>query len=53
MAVRHADETIQWDKLHHGWQVGRINQSEAFSTLESYMNQVEIYISHLRRMIRG
>jgi transposase-like protein len=53
MAVMHADEATHWDRLHDGWQVGRINHSEAYSTLESCTNQVESYFSRLRRMIRG
>jgi hypothetical protein len=53
MAVMHADEASHWDRLHDGWQVGRINHSEAFSTLESCTNQVESYFSRLRRMVSG
>ncbi len=53
MAVMHADEASHWDRLHEGWQVGRINHSEAYATLESCTNQVESYFSRLRRMIRG
>jgi transposase-like protein len=53
LAVMHADEASHWDHLHDGWQVGRINHSEAYSTLESCTNQVESYFSRLRRMIQG
>lgn len=53
MAVMHADEASHWDRLHDGWQVGRINHSEAFSTSESCTNQVESYFSRLRRMVSG
>jgi ISXO2-like transposase domain len=53
LAVMHADEASHWDHLHDGWQVGRVNHSEAYSTLESCTNQVESYFSRLRRMIRG
>jgi transposase-like protein len=53
MAVMHADEATHWDHLHDGWQVGRVNHSEAYSTPESCTNQVESYFSRLRRMIRG
>jgi transposase-like protein len=53
LAVMHADEASHWDHLHDGWQVGRINHNEAYSTLESCTNQVESYFSRLRRMIRG
>ena len=30
MAVMHADEASHWDALHAGWQVHRINHSEAY-----------------------
>ena len=53
MAVMHADEASHWDALHNGWQVGRINHSEAYSTPESCTNQVESYFSRLRRMVSG
>ncbi|MDP1700429.1 MAG: IS1595 family transposase [Aestuariivirga sp.] len=53
MATMHADEASHWDRLHDGWQVGRINHSEAYATLESCTNQVESYFSRLRRMIQG
>ena len=53
MAVMHADEASHWDRLHDGWQVGRINHSEAYSTPESCTNQVESYFSRLRRMVSG
>lgn len=53
IAVMHADEASHWDRLHDGWQVGRINHSEAFSTAESCTNQVESYFSRLRRMVSG
>ncbi len=38
MAVMHADEAAHWDRLHDGWQVGRINHSDAYSTAESCTN---------------
>ena len=53
MAVIHADEASHWDPLHEGWQVKRINHSEAYSHEEACTNQVESYFSRLRRMIRG
>ena len=53
MAVMHADEASHWDRLHAGWQVGRISHSESYSTIESCTNQVESYFSRLRRMIGG
>lgn len=53
MAVLHADEASHWDRLHDGWQVGRVNHSEAYSTPESCTNQAESYFSRLRRMVSG
>jgi transposase-like protein len=53
MAIMHADEATHWDRLHEGWQVGRINHSEAYSTPESCTNQVESNFSRLRRMVSG
>jgi transposase-like protein len=52
-ATMHADEASHWDRLHEGWQVGRVNHSEAYATAESCTNQVESYFSRLRRMIQG
>lgn len=52
-AVMHADEASHWDALHDGWQVGRINHSEAYSEDGVCTNQVESYFARLRRMIRG
>ena len=53
MATMHADEATHWDRLHDGWKVGRVNHTEAYSTPESCTNQVKVYFSRLRRMIRG
>ncbi len=53
MAIIHADEARHWDHLHDGWQVGRINHSEAYSLNGVCTNQVESYFSRLRRMIGG
>lgn len=53
MAVIHADEASHWDGLYAGWQVERINHSEAYSLDGSCTNQVESYFSRLRRMIQG
>ncbi|MFN0191853.1 MAG: transposase [Aestuariivirga sp.] len=50
VAVMHADEATRWDKLHEGWQAGRINHSEAYWTQESCANQVESDFSRFRRM---
>lgn len=52
-AVMHADEASHWDALHDGWQVGRINHSQAFSTFESCTNQAESFFARLRRMVDG
>ncbi len=49
----HADEASHWDALHAGWQVGRINHSEAYSLDGVCTNQAESYFSRLRRMVRG
>lgn len=53
MAVMHADEASHWDALHAGWQVGRINHSEAYSLNGICTNQAESYFARLRRMVRG
>lgn len=52
-AIMHADEASHWDALHAGWQVGRINHSEAYSFEDVCTNQAESFFSRLRRMIRG
>lgn len=52
-AIMHADEASHWDALHAGWQVGRINHSEAYSADGICTNQAESFFSRLRRMIRG
>jgi transposase-like protein len=52
-AVMHADEASHWDALHDGWQVHRINHSEAYCLDGACTNQAESYFSRLRRMVRG
>lgn len=52
-AVMHADEGSHWDALHSGWQVHRINHSEAYCTGDACTNQAESFFSRLRRMVRG
>ncbi len=52
-AVIHADEASHWDALNAGWQVGRINHSEAYSDGKSCTNQAKSYFSRLRRMVQG
>lgn len=53
MAIIHADEASHWDHLHDGWQVKRINHSEAYSHEGACTNQAESYFSRLRRMVTG
>lgn len=53
MAVVHADEASHWDALHSGWQVRRINHSEAYSLDGACTNQAESFFSRLRKMIDG
>jgi transposase-like protein len=52
-AIIHADEASHWDVLHSGWQVHRINHSEAYCLDGACTNQAESFFSRLRRMIRG
>jgi transposase-like protein len=52
-AIMHADEGSHWDMLHAGWQVHRINHSEAYCTGDDCTNQAESYFSRLRRMVSG
>lgn len=54
LARMHADEASHWDALHAGWQVSRINHSEAYSDLlGACTNQAESFFSRLRRMVEG
>lgn len=53
MATMAADEASHWDQLHAGWEVDRINHSEAYSDHGKHTNWVESYFARLRRMIRG
>ncbi len=53
MAFMSADEASHWDMLHAGWQVERINHSEAYSDHGKHTNMVESYFSRLRRMVSG
>ena len=52
-AIMHADEGSHWDALHAGWQVHRINHSQAYCTGDICTNQAESYFSRLRRMVQG
>ncbi|WP_281842984.1 IS1595 family transposase [Sinisalibacter aestuarii] len=53
MATISADEASHWDLLHAGWDVQRINHSEAYSLNGVHTNWVESFFSRLRRMIEG
>jgi transposase-like protein len=52
-AVMHADEASHWDALHAGWQVHRINHSEAYCFDGACTNQAESFFSRLRKMVEG
>lgn len=52
-AIMHADEASHWDALHKGWQVHRINHTEAYCTEGACTNWAESYFSRLRRMVQG
>ncbi|WP_306025655.1 IS1595 family transposase [Oceaniradius stylonematis] len=53
MAIVSADEASHWDMLHAGWQVERVNHSEAYSDHGKHTNWVESFFSRLRRMVSG
>ncbi|MEZ5870759.1 MAG: IS1595 family transposase [Nitratireductor sp.] len=53
MATMSADEASHWDQLHTGWEIDRINHSEAYSSHGKHTNWVESYFSRLRRMVQG
>lgn len=48
-----ADEASHWDLLHAGWDVQRINHSEAYSLDGVHTNWVESFFARLRRMVEG
>ncbi len=50
-AVMHTDEASHWDALHDGWQVHRINHSEAYCLDGACTNQAESFFARLRRMV--
>lgn len=52
-AVMHADEAGHWDALHAGWQVHRINHSEAYCDNGACTNWAKSFFSRLRRMVEG
>jgi transposase-like protein len=53
MAIMHADEATHWDALHTGWNVERVNHSQAYSDHGKHTNWVESYFSRLRCMVTG
>ena len=53
MAIVAADEASHWDALHAGWEVERVNHSEAYSDHGKHTNWVESFFSRLRRMVSG
>lgn len=46
-AVMHADEASRWDVLHAGWQVHRINHSEAYCLEGTCTNWARIVLLSL------
>lgn len=53
MATMSADEAGDWDMLHMGHHVDRVNHSECYSDHGKHTNMVESYFSRLRRMVSG
>lgn len=53
MATLSADEASHWDLLHAGWDVDRVNHSEAYGDHGKHTNMAESYFSRLRRMVLG
>lgn len=52
-SVVSADEVAHWDLLDPGFEMRRINHSEAYSHGGAHTNLAESYFSRLRRMIGG
>jgi transposase-like protein len=52
-SVVSADEAAHWDLLDPGYEMRRINHSEAYSHGGAHTNLAESYFSRLRRMIGG
>ena len=52
-SILSADEVAHWDLLTAGFDLKRVNHSEAYSENGVNTNLVESYFSRLRRMIRG
>lgn len=52
-SVLSADEVAHWDLLASGFDLKRVNHSDAYSEDGVHTNLAESYFSRLRRMIRG
>ena len=52
-SILSADEVAHWDLLASGFELKRVNHSEAYSENGVNTNLAESYFSRLRRMIRG
>ena len=52
-SILSADELAHWDLLASGFELKRVNHSEAYSENGVHTNLAESYFSRLRRMIRG
>ncbi len=52
-SILSADEVAHWDLLASGFELKRVNHSEAYSENGVHTNLAESYFSRLRRMIRG
>lgn len=52
-SILSADEVAHWDLLAGGFELKRVNHSEAYSENGAHTNLAESYFSRLRRMIRG
>ena len=52
-SILSADEVAHWDLLASGFELRRVNHSEAYSENGVNTNLAESYFSRLRRMIRG
>lgn len=53
LSTMSANEASQWDALHMGWNVDRVNHSEIYSDHGKHTNMVESFFSRLRNMIQG
>ena len=48
-AIVHTDEARSWDRLHHHYQMRRVNHSIAYAIKGACTNQAESFFSRLRR----